>query len=91
MSTAMNEFKQTATDHMRRDLDAAGKWTCQCEACHGIRSLVGMEKALDIRRLVREIESTEEQMRGLSDGLDKNQLKAHYLHLHDRLADELAK
>jgi hypothetical protein len=91
MATAMFDFKQTATAHMRRDLEASGKWTCTCEACHGIRSLVGMEKALDIRSFVREIEKTEDQMKDLPDGPEKAGLKARYLQLHDQLAEELAK
>jgi len=91
MSTAMSEFNATASSHMRRDLESGGKWTCTCEACHAIRSLVGMEKTLGIRPLVREIEKTEERMKDLPDGPEKIGLKARYLQLHDQLAEELAK
>jgi hypothetical protein len=91
MSAAMNELKQTANSHMRRDIQAGGKWVCTCEACHEIRSLIGIDKTLVIRPLVREIEKTEDRLNDLPDGPEKSRLQARYLQLHDQLADELAK
>jgi hypothetical protein len=91
MSNAMNEFKQTASTHMRRDFDAGGKWLCSCEACHEIRSLVGIKERLGIRPLITEIEKTEDRLKGLPDGPKKFTLQNRYLRLLDQLADELAK
>jgi hypothetical protein len=91
MSNAMNQFKETAQVHMRRDIETAGKWICTCEACHAIRSLLGMEKMLGVRPLVRQMEETEDLLKDLPDGPEKRRLLGHYLQLHDRLAEELAK
>ena len=94
MSEAMNQFKATANAHMRRDFEGGGPWTCQCEACQEIRSLVGVEKVLDVRPLIREIEETEEQLKRLpatSPSQEKRRLQEHYLKLFDRLADEMAR
>jgi hypothetical protein len=94
MPDAMNEFMATAHSHMRRDIQlggAGGKWVCECEACREIRSLVGMEKMLRIRPLVREIEETEERLEGLANGFEKQRLQEQYLKLQDKLADEMAK
>jgi hypothetical protein len=79
MWNAMNEFKQSACAHMRRDLEGGGKWVCNCEACNEIRSLVGMEKMIGIRPLVREIEKTEDRLRALPDGPQKFSLRDRYL------------
>jgi hypothetical protein len=94
MSEAMNQFKATANAHMRRDFEAGRQWTCECEACQQIRSLVGVEKVLDVRPLIREIEETEEQLKRLPEGSpsqEKRRLQEHYLKLYDRLADQMAK
>jgi hypothetical protein len=86
----MKEIKATATDHMRRDLDAVGKWVCACEACVQVRSLVGMEKVLGMRPLVREIEYLSSQLDELPAGPERQQVLERYLGLHDKLADAVA-
>jgi hypothetical protein len=87
----MNEFKQTGCAHMRRDLEAGGKWLCNCEACHEIRSQVGIKESPGVRPLITEIEKTEDRLKGLLDGSKKFILQDRYLRLLDQLADELAK
>jgi hypothetical protein len=91
MSSVMTEFKLTGSAHMRRDLEAGGKWLCNCEACHEIRSQVGIKESPGIRPLITEIEKTEERLKGLPDGSKKFILQDRYLRLLDQLADELAK
>jgi hypothetical protein len=91
MTNQMAQFKSTANAHMRRDMEAGWKWVCSCEACKQIRSLVGMEKTLEVRQRVRELEDIEERLDGLSDGPIKQNLRARYLQLYDQLADEMAK
>jgi hypothetical protein len=86
----MKEIKATATDHMRRDLDAVGKWVCGCEACVQVRSLVGVEKVLGMRPLVREIERLSSQLDELPAGPERQQVLERYLGLHDKLADAVA-
>jgi hypothetical protein len=90
MSNAMTEFKATAGAHMRRDLEAGSKWACECEACVHFRSLVGMEKVLEVRPLVREIDQIGAQMEGLPPGPERRRLMEQYLGLHDRLAAVVA-
>jgi len=87
----MSQIKATANAHMRRDIEAGGKWVCECEACHGIRSLMGMEKMLDVRPLVRDIQQAMEQLQGLPDGPERRILQQRYLTLNDQLADVMAK
>ena len=87
----MSQFKATANDHMREELKRFGKWTCQCEACKEIRALVGMDKTLEVRNLVREITDVEARLDELPDGTEKKTLSARFLGLYDRLADEMAK
>jgi hypothetical protein len=86
----MNAIKVTATEHMRRDVDAVAKWICQCEACGQIRSLVGMEKVLVVRPLVRAIEELGARLDGLPPGPDRQRLLEEYLGLHDKLAAAIA-
>src|SRR5262249_31776025 len=64
----MKEIQATATEHMRRDLETGPKWTCDCEACVQLRSLVGVEKVLGVRPLVREIEHLGTQLAALLPG-----------------------
>jgi hypothetical protein len=86
----MKEIKTTASAHMRRDLEAGGKWMCRCEACAQLRSLVGVEKVLDMRPLIRAIEQTEAQLDGLPPGPERQRLLEQYLELYDRLAEVMA-
>ncbi len=91
MGTQMSEFRETANAHMRRDMEAGGKWTCACQACAEIRSLVGMDKVLEVRQLVRQVKGLEEQLEQLPDGPERRILLERYLALHDQLAGEVAK
>ena len=50
-----------------------------------------MEKALDVRPLVREIREIEDQLHALLDDAEKRRLLERYFKLHDELADVLAK
>ena len=86
----MKQIKETATAHMRRDLEVGSKWTCQCEACVNFRSLVGMEKTLEVRPLVRAIEQVSAQLDGLPPGPERQRLLDQYLGLHDKLAEVIA-
>jgi hypothetical protein len=90
MNNAMNEIKATATAHMRRDFEVGATWACQCEACVNIRSLVGLEKMLDVRPLVRAIEQMSAQLDGLPPGPERRRLLEQYLELHDKLAEVIA-
>jgi hypothetical protein len=88
----MSQFRATANAHMRRDMAAApAKWLCECEACKEIRSLMGMEKTLEVRQRVRELRDIEERLAGLPDGPARQELLDHFLKLYDDLADEMAK
>ena len=89
-SNTMKEIKETATAHMRRDLEAGGTWACQCDACFNFRSLVGMEKTLEVRPLVRAIEDMSAQLEGLPPGPERQRLLDRYLALHDKLAEVIA-
>lgn len=86
----MKEIKATATDHMRRDLEAVGKWVCACVACVQVRSLVGVEKVLGVRPLIREIERMSAELEGFPPGPDRQRLLEQYLGLHDKLAAAMA-
>ena len=86
----MTEFKATATEHMRRDLDAVAKWVCACEACVQVRSLIGVEKVLGVRPLIREIERMSTELDGLPAGPERQKLLEQYLGLHDKLAAVIA-
>jgi hypothetical protein len=90
MSTLMSQFKSTANAHMRQEMER-GEWVCQCEACHAIRSLVGLDKMLAVRPLVRELQQAEHRLAELPPGPEKRNYLEEYLRLHDQLADELAK
>jgi hypothetical protein len=90
MSNAMTEIQAAASAHMRRDLEAGPKWTCDCEACVQLRSLVGVEKMLDVRPLVREIEQLGSRLDELPAGPERQLVLERYLGLHDRLAEVVA-
>ena len=91
MATAMSQIKTTANAHIRRDLALTRKWICECGPCREMRSLVGMDKVLDVHPLVREIGQVEEQLRDLPEGPEMHTLSDHYLSLHDQLAEVMAK
>jgi hypothetical protein len=86
----MTEFKATASAHMRRDLEAGSKWACECEACAHFRSLVGVEKVLDVRPLVRDIDHLGSRLDELPAGPERQLVLERYLGLHDRLAEVVA-
>jgi hypothetical protein len=86
----MKEMKATATEHMWRDLDAVRKWVCSCEACVQVRSLVGVEKVLGMRPIIREIERMSDELDGLPPGPERRMLLERYLELHDKLAEVIA-
>jgi hypothetical protein len=86
----MSQFKATANAHIRRDMEAGGRWACECQACQEIRSLVGMDKTLEVRNLVRELTEIEARLDGLPDGPAKRSLMESYLKVYDRLADKMA-
>ena len=90
MPTEMSQLKRTANSHMRRDL-AAGKWTCDCEACREMRSLTGMEKMLEVWPLVREIEDLEADLDRMAEGSQRETALERYLSLYDQLADKMAR
>ena len=91
MATEMSQFKATAEAHMRRDLEAGGKWICTCEACTGIRSLEGLDKMIAVRPLVRKIEETADRLEQLPEGQEKQGLVELYHNLQDKLAEEMSK
>jgi len=91
MATEMSQMKATAQAHMQRDMESGRKWVCTCEPCREMRSLVGMDKLLDVRPLVREISQIEDQMRDLPEGPEMRTLLGKYLELHDQLAETMAK
>jgi hypothetical protein len=91
MTSDLTDYKATSNAHMRRDLQQIGKWQCECEACHEIRSLVGMEKMFNIWPMIREIETISDQLEELSEGPERDRLREHSLALYDRLAEAMAK
>jgi hypothetical protein len=88
---AMKEIKAIANAHLRRDMQTGKKWTCECEPCREMRSLVGVDKLLDVRPLVRELGNIETQLEGMPDGDEKRSLMEKYFALHDELAEVMAK
>ena len=91
MTNQMSQFKETANAHMRAAIESGGKWVCDCEPCQQIRSLVGLEKTLNVRPLVREIQEVESRLDGLLEGPEKRALRQQYLRLCDELADVVAR
>jgi len=88
MSNEMSQFKATANAHMRRDGE---NWTCMCEACHAIRSLMGVDKILAVRPLVREIQTIEDRLLDVPEGSEKIALQDQFRKLHDQLAAVMEK
>lgn len=91
MATEMEKIKATANAHMQRDMEAGRKWACDCQSCGEMRALVGMEKLLDVRPLVREIEQVEAEMSDMPEGPELQARKKQYLALYDQLAAVMAK
>jgi hypothetical protein len=87
----MNEMRATANAHLRRDMEAGRKWVCECQDCHEIRALIGVEKTLDVRPLVRRILRLEEQLEQMPDGPDMQVVLAEYLKAYDELAEVMAR
>jgi hypothetical protein len=91
MANQMSQFKATANAHMRSAMEGGAKWDCECEACHEIRSLIGMEKTLDVRPLVRAIREIEDRLHNTPDDPERRRLLERYFKLYDQLADVMAK
>jgi hypothetical protein len=91
MSNTMTEFKATADSHMVRDIAAGGEWNCQCEACHGIRSLTGLDKILKVRTFVRRINELKNELAQMPEDAEKQNTFASYLKLQEELAAEMAR
>ena len=87
----MSEMRATANEHIRRDMEAGRKWVCQCQDCHEIRSLIGVDKTLDVRPLVRKILRLEEQLERMPDGPDMQVVLDEYLKAYDELAEVMAR
>ncbi len=87
----MSEMRVTANAHLKRDMDAGGRWVCQCQDCKEVRSLIGVEKTLDVRPLVRRILRLEEQLEELPDGPDRQLLADEYLKAYDELAEVMSR
>jgi hypothetical protein len=87
----MNEMRATANDHLRRDMEAGRKWVCECQDCREIRALIGVEKTLDVRPLVRKILRLEEQLEQMPDGPDMQVVLDEYLKAYDELAEVMAR
>jgi hypothetical protein len=91
MDHNMKQMQETANLHMHRDIESVRKWVCECDDCKQIRSLIGMEKTLEVRPLVRRIEEIESALENIPDGPDAEKLLRLSLQLHDELATVMAK
>jgi hypothetical protein len=87
----MSEIRATANAHIKRDMEAGRKWVCQCSNCHEIRSLIGVDKTLEVRPLVRKIVKLEEQLESMPAGPDMQLVLDEYLKAYDELAEVMAK
>ena len=90
MSGSMRELHDIASAHMWRDMQAARKWICTCDACREIRALVGMDKLLGVWPLVRAVQDVEDQLKETPDGPEKQALRQQQDKLYDLLAAEMA-
>jgi len=72
-------------------MEAGRKWVCQCPDCHEVRSLIGVDKTLEVRPLVRKILRLEEQLETMPDGPDMQAVLDEYLKAYDELAEVMAK
>jgi hypothetical protein len=91
MAHEMSQIKATAYAHIERDQESGGKWVCICDACQSLRSLVGMDKVLAVRPLVRDIEAVSRQLDELPEGPDEQSLRQRYYQLYDALAATMAR
>jgi hypothetical protein len=91
MDHNMKQMQETANLHMRRDIESVRKWVCECVDCKQIRSLIGMQKTLEMRPLIRKIEEIEENLYKLPAGPETDMVMQHYFQLHDELASVMAK
>jgi hypothetical protein len=90
-SRDMAHMRATANAHIKRDMEAGRKWVCQCPDCHEVRSLIGVDKTLEVRPLVRKILRLEEQLETMPDGPDMQAVLDEYLKAYDELAEVMAK
>jgi hypothetical protein len=90
MINEMSRVNETSRAHMQRDMGTAGQWTCDCSECHEVRSLIGIEKVLQVWAAVRELDAAEVQLSRIPDGSEKQGVWAHYLTLLDQLAAKVA-
>ena len=91
MADETTSFKEIAHAHLHRDLQASNEWTCACEACGHMRSLVGMEKMLEIWPLVKQVREVQDRIENAHDGAEKEGVVELYHNLSDRLADKMGK
>ena len=91
MTNEPASFKEIAHAHLRRDMDETKTWTCECEACHQMRSLVGMDKMLEIWPLVKQVREAQDQVEQIPDGAEKQGVVELYHNLTDQLANKMAK
>ena len=63
----------------------------ECEACHQMRSLVGMDKMLEIWPLVKQVREAQDQVEQIPDGAEKQGVVELYHNLTDQLANKMAK
>jgi hypothetical protein len=91
MGDETTDLRAIANAHMRRDMEGGGKWSCDCEACSETRKLIGLDKTLEVRALVRHIDHVEQQLDALADGPQRRALVEQYLKLYDELAAVVAK
>jgi hypothetical protein len=90
MNHEPTSFKEIAHAHLSRDLEQSKEWTCTCEACHNMRSLVGMEKMLELWPLVNRVREVQDQVEKAPEGQEKQGVVELYHNLSDKLANKMA-
>jgi hypothetical protein len=90
MALEPTSFNEIAHAHLQRDLGETKTWTCECEACRHMRSLVGMEKMLEIWPLVNQVSEAQHQIERTPDGAEKEGVVELYHNLSDQLATKMA-
>lgn len=88
--TAMSKIRATAEAHIERDQAMGRRWSCECDDCREFRSLVGVDKLLEVRPLVREIDALEDRLRE-ADGTAAVEILQEHSAAYDKLADTMAK